>query len=59
MKTQQLVASHPMGAILSTIHIEIPESMEEKSPHTITNNLLVYLRIKPEREVLHKTIHNP
>lgn len=48
-----------MGAILSTIHIENPESMEEKSPQNITNNHLVCLRMKPEREVLHKAIHNP
>ena len=48
-----------MGAILSTIHIENPECMEEKSPHKITNNTLVCLRIKPEREVLQKAIHNP
>jgi len=48
-----------MGAILSTIHIENPECMEEKSPHKITNNPLVCLRIKLEREVIHKAIHNP
>ncbi|MBP7102082.1 MAG: hypothetical protein KBA86_02435 [Bacteroidales bacterium] len=57
MKTQRLVAKHPMGAILSRIHIESLESMEEKSPHTNTNNPLVYLCIKPEREVLKKAIH--
>ena len=59
MKTHRLVASHPVGAILSRIHIENPKTMEEKSPHTITNNPLVCLRLKPEREVLHKAIHNP
>ena len=59
MKTQQLVAKHQMGAILSTIHLENPESMEEKRPYTITYNPLVYLRMKPEREVLQKAIHNP
>ncbi|MDD3281434.1 MAG: hypothetical protein PHC83_07665 [Bacteroidales bacterium] len=59
MKTQQLVASHPMGAILSTIHIENPETMEEKRMHMITNIPFVCLRIKPEREVLQKAIHNP
>jgi len=59
MKTQQLVAKHQIGAILSTIHIESPKTMEEKRPHTITNNPLAYLRIKSEREVLQKAIHNP
>ncbi|MDD3280730.1 MAG: hypothetical protein PHC83_04075 [Bacteroidales bacterium] len=59
MKTQRLVASHPMGAIQSSIHIVSPETVEEKRPHTITNNSLVYLCMKPEREVLHKAIHNP
>jgi len=59
MKTQRLVAKHQMGTILSTIHIESPESMKEKSSHTITNNPLAYLRIKSEREVLQKAIHNP
>ncbi|MBP7101865.1 MAG: hypothetical protein KBA86_01320 [Bacteroidales bacterium] len=59
MKTQRLVASHQLGAILSRIHIESPETVEEKRPHTITNNTLVCLRIKLEREVIHKAIHNP
>ena len=59
MKTHQLVASHPVEAIPSRIHIENPKTIEEKRSHTITNNPLVYLRIKPEREVLHKAIHNP
>ncbi|MBP7101920.1 MAG: hypothetical protein KBA86_01595 [Bacteroidales bacterium] len=58
MKTYRLIARHQVGAILSTIHIESPETMEEKRPYTITNNPLVYLRIKPEREVLRKAIHN-
>ena len=59
MKTYRLIARHQVGAILSTIHIESPETVEEKRPHTITNNSLVCLRIKPEREVLQKAIHNP
>ncbi|MDD4209182.1 MAG: hypothetical protein PHI52_02470 [Bacteroidales bacterium] len=59
MKTHRLVASHQIGAILSTIHIENPESMEEKSPQNIINNHLVCFLLKPEREVLHKAIHNP
>ncbi|MDD3280189.1 MAG: hypothetical protein PHC83_01285 [Bacteroidales bacterium] len=59
MKTQQLVAKHQMGAILSTIHIESPKTMEEKRPYTITYNPFAYLRIKSEREVLQKAIHNP
>ncbi|MDY0015783.1 MAG: hypothetical protein RBS13_06195 [Bacteroidales bacterium] len=59
MKTHRLVARHQMGAILSTIHIENPECMEEKSPHKITNNHLVCFLLKPEREVLHKAIHHP
>ncbi|MDD4209794.1 MAG: hypothetical protein PHI52_05575 [Bacteroidales bacterium] len=59
MKTHRLVESHEMGAILSRIHIENPKTMEEKRPHTITDNPLVCLRMKPEREVLRKAIHNP
>ena len=59
MKTQRLVAKHQIGAIPSRIHIENPKSMEEKRSHTITNNPLVCLGIKPERDVLHKAIHNP
>ena len=59
MKTHRLVASHPMGAILSRIHIENPESMGEKRPHTNTNNPLVCFLLKSEKEVLHKVIHNP
>ncbi len=59
MKTQRLVAKHQMGAILSTIHIESPESMKEKSSHTITNNHLVCFLVKSEREVFTKGIHNP
>mgnify|MGYP006910162537 CR=1 FL=1 len=59
MKTQRLVASQPIGAIPSRIHIENPESMEEKRPHTNTNNPLVCFLLKSEKKVLHKTIHNP
>jgi len=59
MKTHRLVTSHQVGAILSTIHIESPESMGEKRPHKITNNYLVCFLLKPEREVLQKAIHNP
>ena len=59
MKTQRLVASHPIVAILSRIHIESPETMGEKRPHTITNNLLVCFLLKSEKKVLHKAIHNP
>ncbi len=58
MKTHRLVAKHQVGATLSTIHIENPESIEEKRPHTITNNPLVCFLMKSEREVLHKAIHN-
>jgi hypothetical protein len=58
MKTYRLIAKHQREEILSTIQVESPETMKEKNPHTIKNNHLVCFRMKPEREVLRKAIHN-